>query len=613
MATINVTSLNTGNGIVQVTTEVINTKELAQVPKKFDGTKPRPQKWLEDYKDAKQANGWNNRVAVKYFSTYLKKSALDWYKTMVLPTLVNKPIDIHYEWVLKKFSDHYIGEQDKGELQYLIDNMKQRENESITLFLPKMCRLLRQLNETMAEREIVRRIRSKLRDEYRLWLAKEKPQTVEDLRNHCLDIEAGLPKCHDEDDDRDDDYEENETSESSNEDDTDKTEEDDEEEEYCEYKGGDDIDQQDQVDPDDEEDEDCGNQPPQRSRNPSRRNRSSRSFNRNNGTRECFICYRTNHIARNCFATTRRDGTPINSSRNSQQPNNDHQDRVNLVIGGGKLLQLAVMCNSKKINAICDTGANVSVINEETVIENKWQIIKLEKDLIGVNRLQLHTIGITLMNIEVKIGDTMKCIQHLCTVVKNLTTKMIIGLDLMQALKICVDIVDMNLSFKEESRAIFKTKVQTTNLTITKPFELDQELIVANYLSDTVKNTTQTAVIKTGDKPNKIASDTHVIPFKKSYQIKPWKTALSMIIISMVTLNTIAIESASYNAKQIVPSSTHNLDNLDTEDFDEWYSHCELFYSECRVDVKLPELDLNPACVKDSPEILTLPNAKTLE
>ena len=40
--------------------------ELVIRPEVFDGVKPKPRKWLDDYEDATQANGWTDRIAVKY-------------------------------------------------------------------------------------------------------------------------------------------------------------------------------------------------------------------------------------------------------------------------------------------------------------------------------------------------------------------------------------------------------------------------------------------------------------------------------------------------------------------------------------------------------------------
>lgn len=66
-----------------VCAETIKLNQLVRKPETFNGVRPNPRRWIDDYEDAMIANGWSDGVAVKYFSTFLSGDALDWYKTSV--------------------------------------------------------------------------------------------------------------------------------------------------------------------------------------------------------------------------------------------------------------------------------------------------------------------------------------------------------------------------------------------------------------------------------------------------------------------------------------------------------------------------------------------------
>lgn len=50
---------------------VIKLNELVIKPETFDGTRPSPAIWWEDFSDAVLANGWSEIIALKYFGTSL--------------------------------------------------------------------------------------------------------------------------------------------------------------------------------------------------------------------------------------------------------------------------------------------------------------------------------------------------------------------------------------------------------------------------------------------------------------------------------------------------------------------------------------------------------------
>lgn len=54
--------------------ETIKLYELVVKPEVFDGEKPKPRRWLQEYNEAIVANGWTEKLAIKYLPTFLTVS-----------------------------------------------------------------------------------------------------------------------------------------------------------------------------------------------------------------------------------------------------------------------------------------------------------------------------------------------------------------------------------------------------------------------------------------------------------------------------------------------------------------------------------------------------------
>jgi len=65
----------------------IKFNELVVRPGKFDGVRTAARRWLEDYESAAVANDWEDRIMVEYFSTFLVKSAKDWFVAVAQPMI----------------------------------------------------------------------------------------------------------------------------------------------------------------------------------------------------------------------------------------------------------------------------------------------------------------------------------------------------------------------------------------------------------------------------------------------------------------------------------------------------------------------------------------------
>lgn len=167
----------------------IKLNELVIKPTEFNGEKPRPRRWIQEYQEAIIANGWTDYLAVKYFPTFLDRNAKDWYYTAVQPYLGN---NYDFKLVLEKFFMNYIGKSDQDQLSDAINRASQRHNESASNFIPRVRRLMLMLNPDMPESEQLRQLKTKLRPEYKQLVAYGQPNTVNEFRDLCLNIEAGL-------------------------------------------------------------------------------------------------------------------------------------------------------------------------------------------------------------------------------------------------------------------------------------------------------------------------------------------------------------------------------------------------------------------------------------
>ena len=170
--------------------KTVKLNELVIKPEIFDGERPKPRRWIQDFNETILANGWSDEIAIKYLPTFLTKSAKDWYFTDIKPKVT--PNSKWHE-VYKAFARNYMGEADYEQLRKAVENSRQRPGESVSNYIPRIRRLLLLLTPSMPEADQIREIRLKLRSEYKQLLAFSEPKTISALREYCLKIEAGFP------------------------------------------------------------------------------------------------------------------------------------------------------------------------------------------------------------------------------------------------------------------------------------------------------------------------------------------------------------------------------------------------------------------------------------
>lgn len=53
----------------------------------FEGQRDKVRLWFEDFEAAAMANGWSSLMIKKYFSTFLHKTARDWFTAIAQPKM----------------------------------------------------------------------------------------------------------------------------------------------------------------------------------------------------------------------------------------------------------------------------------------------------------------------------------------------------------------------------------------------------------------------------------------------------------------------------------------------------------------------------------------------
>jgi len=126
------------------------------------------------------------------------------------------------------------------------------------------------------------------------------------------------------------------------------------------------------------------------------------------------------------------------------------EERVNLMVGGGKLLKHKI-CNDVEINAVIETGAYVSVVDHEIVEQLDWTLEAPVMKLVGADGKPLGLKGTTVLDLELRIKNVSKRLRHRVAVVENLPAPMLIGLELMKELQIFIDVPKLELRFMKSA------------------------------------------------------------------------------------------------------------------------------------------------------------------
>lgn len=168
----------------------LNLNQLVAVPEKFDGENIEPRRWINSYNHASISNKWTDGLKVKYFRTFLKGDALDWYETEIEGLMTPKTTFKRMEqWFIR----NYIGLSDNSDLDEQIDKLIMTMKDRPSNLILKLRKLLILRDPNLPERKQLEKIQEKLHPKYITTLiSMPEPESVSDLRDTCLKIEKGL-------------------------------------------------------------------------------------------------------------------------------------------------------------------------------------------------------------------------------------------------------------------------------------------------------------------------------------------------------------------------------------------------------------------------------------
>lgn len=130
----------------------IKLNELVQNPDAFNGSKPAPRRWLDDYERTAKADVWSEQLKVRYFSMLLESTAHDWNITVARRKL---GLDPHWVDLRAAFMKHYLGDSDRRSLRKQLEATQQKDNERATNFIPRCLRIIYLVDDKMVEEEVV--------------------------------------------------------------------------------------------------------------------------------------------------------------------------------------------------------------------------------------------------------------------------------------------------------------------------------------------------------------------------------------------------------------------------------------------------------------------------
>lgn len=494
----------------------IKLNELVKKPESFDGYKPPARRWVDDYEKASQANGWSEELMVRYFSTFLEKAANDWFLA-----IANKKLGLKPTWsdLKSAFIRHYLGDSDKQVLRRQVEKCQQGDREKATIFIPRFMRMVQLVDPSKPEDELVEVIRSKLRDEYQEKLVLTNTYTIEQLNDACLKIEASIelskagknsksgPGFRSKRSDAGSNKEPGAASK--------------------------------------------GSGPKFQSRSP--KSKEGGQTPKKDGVRTCYKCDRKGHVSADCRASTKWNGEPLNVKPTSKvnvigqtASSPSKAEIVSKIRAAGSnsistvqvnslneinqtLITHPVNINGVELQALIDTGAFVSVINHQIVVEQGWLAKKSKMQLIHAAGEKLDCIGEIETDVEITIGAKSLATKYKFLIVKNLCASVLVGLELMKKFKLTINplnkvaIAFQRGIFKKGVRLaeeliiparcamIVKANVSTTSSVVaTVPFGFDNHIMVANSVANVVNSQIPILVLN---------MDTYAVNIKKQQQV----------------------------------------------------------------------------------------------
>lgn len=489
----------------------VNLNELVCRPDTFNGFTPKPREWVEEYEEAFIANGWPDETAVKYFSTFLRASALDWYRTMVRPKF---GASLSWQQLKRVFTDHYLGKDELKQRRQEFSSLVQSEKEPSNNFIPKAYRLLRQLYPRADEDEAIDKIVSKMRPEIIKSLPLGGVDTIEELVTFSSKIESR-------------------------------------ERQLAERMKHANRATRSSAQPFNRKpmNQEVIEKPKQQAEIGKREREQSKGAGP-----KCYRCLRVGHIGKNCTAAKAADGGPIRMPKSVSDPTNKVnqiqasklslnsnaliEDKVNTVkekLVSNRMLFQILKCNGVGIRGLVDTGSYHSVIDGEVVRENGWTIDKPAPRLGAAGNNPLSCIGTCEIDVELTLGRRTRSTKFHFAVVENLGQPLLIGFEFVSLMQLLIDAENRQLFFKKASvvkkkpgirtqeemvigprtQKVIEASIPTVGTVLAIPNLFDGRIIVGNSVSSVHEGTVNLIVMNPTNQPVTIQADTQLASYEQ--------------------------------------------------------------------------------------------------
>jgi len=327
----------------------------------------------------------------------------------------------------------------------------------------------------------------------------------------------------------------------------------------------------------------------------------------------CTRCEPAGHLADECLAKRKKDGTVQLTSRKEPPPQKKNSNRrevlnieseweanwgdptpakpstsdgvialrespskaTNLVIGSkDELIKVPININGETLEAVIDTGAYSTVIDSALAKKVGWEPTGPGPRLIGANRTELSVLGVFKAEIKLKLGSYVKLKYDQMVIVGGLPTPLLVGLELMNSLGLCIDITQKKVSFARttlpkgvfahrnenipaRSQALIPARVNYIGTIITSPIG---NLRTANSISETKDGSLSLVVLNQDTKEINLKKGSQLASFEPICDKKP-SSAIQTIMTLGKTGETVQVGS-QLNEKQLKQLESVILEHL---------------------------------------------------
>lgn len=421
----------------QLKPPTIKLNELVITPERFDGKKGEARSWLDGFEAAIQANGWTQRSAVRYFPTFLKGSARDWFTGMVQPKLSS-----YTDWpqLRRKFVRYYIGPEESAAMRHELQVARQRPNEPATSFLARIIILMNRVDPHQEEHDRVQDIKNKLLNAYQARMVGIKITSIDELSDLCHEIENHLEK----------------TAKIS----------------QARPKG---------------EAENASGKPNEDK--PSSTDKKAPGKRAPRPKYHCDFCGKDGHSEQRCWT---KHGKPVRSTADAEKEDSEAPEVVReevcltISVEDPQPLQQApvvtteicsvvatvgksdgifhkVAINGQEDDALFDTGSNLSLIRGDEAGRMKLELDTTTVKLINADCQPIQVMGQSKVNLMITIGKVRKFADVTFVIVKNLCVRVLIGIVIQGWFDIVLHTLNRSISFGDTQEPKATNAITTRN------------------------------------------------------------------------------------------------------------------------------------------------------